>query len=181
MTMLFDGTLFIPGGTNAPSLEAIALGLARRPRFAGQTSRPFNVLAHSFLVADLIEDPTVKVHGLLHDAAEAIVGDIPSTWKTEADVDREVEIICRIYKSLGLELPTVEEDGTVAFADHLALQAEATLLMPDAIADCGTGEIPRLMNCDPAVKKAADWIAIGDRDYWQPIWCQRVMAAVQKL
>ena len=108
----FDGTFVAPGGTNAPSLEAIALGLARRPRFAGQTSQPFNVLAHSFLVADLIEDEAVKVHGLLHDAAEAIVGDIPTPWKTDADREREGEIIARVYDSLGLRWPRLMEAFT---------------------------------------------------------------------
>ncbi len=173
--MTFDGQIFLPGGTNAPSLEAIALGLARRPRFAGQTSRPFNVLAHSFLVADLIEDPAVKVHGLLHDAAEAVVGDIPTPWKTSHDEGREIQILDRIYASLGLdpEQPARIWE-TVKDADRDALQAEATLLMPPSIQELG---IVFLDAADPALALAEKWIQCNKWD-WQQEWCRRVRAAV---
>lgn len=179
--MTFDGTLVAPRGTNAPSLEAIALGLARRPRFAGQTSRPFNVLAHSFLVADLIEDEAVKVHGLLHDAAESIVGDIPTPWKTDADRRRENDIMARIYRSLVMEPYGETEIMIVDAADGHALMAETMLLMP---ASC---PIPRLAIDDSALKLASDWIGLcnaddwGIDDHWQKLWCRLVRAAIQKL
>ena len=118
-----------PGGDSAPKLESIGLGLGRHPRFAGQTRRPYNVLAHSFVVASFLL-PEHRVHGLLHDAGEAVLGDIPTDWKTEADREREGRLMARIYKGLGLEAPHPIVCLAVKEADKRALSAEATLLLP---------------------------------------------------
>lgn len=61
-------------------LDDIAAGLWSQPRFSGQTVRPYNVLQHSLLVADLCA-PENRLHGLLHDAAEAYLCDVPSPAK----------------------------------------------------------------------------------------------------
>ena len=159
--LTFSGLCIAPQNKLAPSLEAVALGLARESRWCGQTTIWFPVLAHSFLVAELAaaecegEHDAEQVHGvglvpcpsrrcqsavlhaLLHDAPEMIGRDHPTTWKTDADRAREHEIMGRLYEALGLAdawplTPDLAE--AVGRADLLALRAEGTLLMPPALA-----------------------------------------------
>jgi len=145
----FDGQCVAPQNHQAPSLEAIALSLGRQCRFGGQTRQWYCVLAHSMLVCDIagvIPDsaPSLSLACLLHDAGEAVCGDIPTPWKTEADRRREDEILGRIYDSLGLSHMwplTIDLAEAVAKADLLALRAEATLLMPRGIARAKYGAI----------------------------------------
>ena len=145
----FDGQCVAPQNHQAPSLEAIALSLGRQCRFGGQTRQWYCVLAHSMLVCDIatfIPDsaPSLSLACLLHDAGEAVCGDIPTPWKTEADRRREDEILGRIYDSLGLGHMwplTIDLAEAVAKADLLALRAEATLLMPPQIATAKYGAI----------------------------------------
>lgn len=53
----------------------IARHLAHIPRYNGACHEPYTVAQHSLLVADHLPDK-LKVHGLLHDAHEAYIGDI---------------------------------------------------------------------------------------------------------
>ncbi len=56
-------------------LESLAVSLSRQVRFNGHTSRPISVLEHSFAVAQLVP-PQHRLAALLHDAQEALIGDI---------------------------------------------------------------------------------------------------------
>lgn len=184
--LTFDGTCVAPQNLNAPSLEAIALSLGRMPRWAGQTATVFPVLAHSFLVSTLIGNcyplahparATMQLHALLHDAAEAVVGDIPSTWKTEADRVREHLLMVRIYEALGIvDLWPLTPDAAeaVAAADHLALRCEATVLMPHVIAMAPYGPVQPIyaeteQELMPAVEHCRQ-LAASCRRY--PIWVE---------
>lgn len=81
-------------------IEDIAWGLSRLNRFAGHTitAIPPTVAQHSIFVSDLIyaahKDEDLALIGLMHDAAESFLGDIPSPVKhidAIAQVVREVE------------------------------------------------------------------------------------------
>jgi hypothetical protein len=119
-----------PVTPTAPSLDDIAIGLGRTARFAGQTQHWYPVLAHTLVVARLVE-PEHQIHALLHDAPEAIVGDVPTTWKTQAARDHEEELIRRIYAELDLDLPDDTATADVKQADQRALLAEAHVLAHD--------------------------------------------------
>lgn len=68
--------------------------------------------------------------GLMHDAAEAYIGDIPSPIKHIPGFKEQVEVIesalldC-IYKSLGVSPPTETEIELVHFADMVQRKVEA--------------------------------------------------------
>ncbi|MFA5286352.1 MAG: hypothetical protein WC347_12205, partial [Smithellaceae bacterium] len=58
-------------------LEDIIHSLALINRFNGAAIFPYSVAQHSLYVASLLPSE-LKLHGLLHDAAEAYVGDMVS-------------------------------------------------------------------------------------------------------
>jgi len=69
-------------------IQDIAWALSRISRFAGHTITevPYNVAQHSIFVCEMIErdfpdDKLFQFTGLMHDAAEAYIGDIPSPIK----------------------------------------------------------------------------------------------------
>jgi 5'-deoxynucleotidase YfbR-like HD superfamily hydrolase len=66
-------------------VEDIAHALARMPRFAGHTSGFLSVADHSIRVANLLEraghDAKICLTGLLHDASEAYLMDLPAPVK----------------------------------------------------------------------------------------------------
>jgi hypothetical protein len=110
-----------------PTLDDIAIGLSRTMRFAGQTPHPYSVLCHTFVVATLLDDG-VKIHGLLHDAAEAIVGDVPTPWKAREHANNEGYINSLLYKALEVPPPTLEQEEQVFDVDHAVRAAEAHAL-----------------------------------------------------
>lgn len=61
------------------ALPDIAAGLAHTCRFGGHCRQYYSVAHHSLHVASELPDgaPRLRAIGLLHDAAEAYLGDIP--------------------------------------------------------------------------------------------------------
>ena len=76
--------VLMPG--NAPRIEVVAHALAQINRFTGHASRPYSVAEHSLLVCDIVASTGLGCHAqmaaLLHDAHEAITGDVatPVKW-----------------------------------------------------------------------------------------------------
>lgn len=118
---------FVTIEQGAPTLRDIAIQLGRIPRFMGALKVFWPVLAHSLLVARLCP-PEAKLYGLLHDAAEVVVGDVPRTIKTAAQKIKEQQVLCRIFERLGVPWPSNEVIAMVKDADDRALRAEAWAL-----------------------------------------------------
>lgn len=128
---------------NSPfSIEDVAHGLAHVCRYAGQCSEFYSVAEHSMLVADVVGDH--RLEALLHDAAEAFMGDItrplkqllPEYKRIEAEVERA------ILARLGLTAPIPK---AVKDADLRVLAAEQLQIMPK-----GTADWAREQGVDPA-------------------------------
>lgn len=111
----------------APTLADIAQGMGRIARFAGQTREYWTVLAHTFVGAKLMpaED---RIHFLLHDAAEPVIGDVVSTWKNALSKNDEAHILELIYDDLGIDMPTPDQQQVVKAVDLARLAAEAHVL-----------------------------------------------------
>lgn len=110
-----------------PSLADIARGLSRQSRWCGQPDTFFSVLAHTFVVASIMP-PEHRIHGLLHDAPEAIVSDVPTPWKHDATKADEAWLTARIYEAHAIDLPEGEALEALHAADYAALRAEAHVL-----------------------------------------------------
>jgi hypothetical protein len=161
MPMTHSGVLVTPGNGVAPPLVDIALGLSRQPRFGGQTRRWWSVLDHSLFVADLAAREgrglRVILALLLHDAHEALTGDIPTSLKTDdmRDVQASLdERIMREYFPGGAEAYLVLH-GIVKAYDRRALLAEARLVGPPPLGEKSAedfralfGGLPRQKDCD---------------------------------
>jgi 5'-deoxynucleotidase YfbR-like HD superfamily hydrolase len=109
-------------------IEDIAHGLAYQCRFNGQTREFYSVAQHSLVVAELVA-PHQRMAALLHDAAEAYLGDMVKPLKVllpefAALEERVTDIIARAF---ALDF---SDYGPIKRADLIALATEKRDLMP---------------------------------------------------
>src|SRR5689334_18815131 len=107
MPLTLSGRRVALDTTEHPSLVDIAVALSRMPRFAGHTNRWFSVLDHTMFGYGIIMGegrpgvgplfgPIVQRAWLLHDAHEALTGDVPTDIKgddlrrTQEELDRRI-------------------------------------------------------------------------------------------
>jgi hypothetical protein len=118
------------------SLEDAAIGLARMPRFGGQTLGVWTVVDH--LLAGMVyarragwSDRDELLWGL-HDYHESMTADVPTTFKPESLRSIQARLDERLYVCLGLNPPTRSEEQWVKQLDKDMLLAEASIMTPPA-------------------------------------------------
>jgi 5'-deoxynucleotidase YfbR-like HD superfamily hydrolase len=112
-------------------IEDIAHALANQCRFSGHTRWHHSVAAHSILVSKLCP-PRHRLAGLLHDAAEAYLVDLPRPIKRHAKMAPaydpvEAMLASAIGIKFGVYLFRLPRE--VKMADNAALVAEANKLL----------------------------------------------------
>lgn len=155
--MLASGQLFDPLNPRVDDFEIddIAHGLALCNRFAGHTLRPWSVAQHCLHVASLLPGP-LKVHGLLHDAAEGLgLLDMPTPVKVHLHryVQAEIDILGVVYQKLRLPIPTADEQEAIHHADKLSFIQEASFLMHPCMTFEATWGYPEAIEPDPFMSK----------------------------
>ena len=111
------------------AIEDIAHGLAYQCRFNGQTSAFYSVAQHSLMVMSLVPEP-LHFHALLHDAAEAYLGDMVKPLKQLFPEFSVIEsrVMDIIGQRFAIDLSRL--DPAIKRADMVALATEKRDLMP---------------------------------------------------
>ena len=129
----FSGNRFYPlePRIDRVAIEDIAHGLAYQCRFNGQTREFYSVAQHSLIVASLVS-PQLRLAALLHDAAEAYLGDMVKPLKVllpefAAIEDKVTQIIGDTF---GVDF---SDYGPIKEADLIALATEKRDLMPHSV------------------------------------------------
>ena len=106
-------------------IEDIAHALANACRFGGHTITFYSVAQHSITVAELAEN---RLEGLLHDASEAYLVDIPKPIKGHLTSYKTIEnnLMAAIAERFGAGWPISEDTHD---ADVMQLRMEAKHLM----------------------------------------------------
>ena len=115
-------------------IEDIAWALSRMPRFSGHSIPyvPYSVAQHCIQVAEDLKEygPGIQLLGLLHDAAEAYINDLPSPVKHIPEIHAVIKkledsLMTAIYTALDLEMPTERQAELVKIADKTQQAVEA--------------------------------------------------------
>jgi hypothetical protein len=142
--MLHSGSWldFYAPETSDFTIDDIAQGLAFQCRYAGQCRDFYSVAEHSLLVSEMVgDDPLVA---LMHDAAEAFLGDITRPLKQMLHDYRQIEarIQKAIFDRFGLSSAA---NPAIKWADLRVLAAEQRQVMPP-----GTDDWARRDGVEPA-------------------------------
>lgn len=134
MFSTFTGREVDPHNRTGPSLTDIAVSLGRHPRFGGMgKAYHWTVLHHSLAAQRLAVacgyGHKTRLLALLHDAHEAITGDIPTDWKTPDIREHQDSIDDRIFEEIGVEFTHLEYDR-VKLIDWTLLHAEGHAVGP---------------------------------------------------
>ena len=146
--MMTDPRIFVYGGglvnpdrltPDDVSIDVIAHALSNTCRFGGHTREFYSVAEHSVRVAELCPR-SKKLEGLLHDAAEAYVGDVirplkhrvlirrGDVWHDLASLaDYEQRVLDVIFGKFGVTPGPLSRE--VAEADDIALESEIDVLI----------------------------------------------------
>lgn len=128
-----SGLDFMPGGLTADmiALPDIAHALSLQCRFGGHTREHYSVAQHSLLVVRILvhmgAEPDAQLAGLMHDAHEAYIGDVPTPIKHALgdlwfEFERRAEEA--VWSAFGVSDIMVRNQALVAHADRVALATE---------------------------------------------------------
>ncbi len=123
------------------TLQDIASHLCCTPRFAGATMAPWSVAHHSLLVSKILEQENQSVYvqlaGLMHDAHEAYIGDLPTPFVNAMPPHArewvgsvKFQLDVAIFNQLHISLPSPKVHDLVKQADVTALLYERRKLLP---------------------------------------------------
>ena len=131
----YTGLAFYPLAPHADvvSIEDIAHSLSMQCRFAGHTRDFYSVAQHTVLVSQKLASPWDALWGLLHDAAEAYLVDLPRPLKHHSRLgveyrrieERVMRAICERFR-----LPFNEPPGLKEVERRLLRTEQRDLLLP---------------------------------------------------
>lgn len=153
-------------------IEDIARGLSHVNRFSGQTDEPFSVAQHSLLVMMLLKNAgrasKVQLQGLLHDATEAYLTDVPKPLKDLLPEYERIEARLNAVIMAKFGLPA-ELHPAVKVADQRAAQGEAWTLLGGPPLNGWAGQIEDVADVREELRRMR-WYAPGHPNHWRLIF-----------
>lgn len=142
-TETYSGQRFNPDDPEVSILD-IAHGLSNICRFGGQSAEFYSVAEHSVLVASVVKNRSYALEALLHDAAEAYLGDVPRPIKAKLPCYMELEerVMEAVAAKYGLAWPL---PPAVVRADLEVLARERLALMRNSAGDWNLGVEPAMV------------------------------------
>lgn len=127
----FSGTKYWPADPRPEdvSITDIAHALSMVCRFAGHCREFYSVAEHSVLVSQVVPEEFALL-GLLHDAAEAYIGDVSRPLKGSLPDYRRLEARNWEAISIAFDLPLIPP--IIHVADNAVLFAERAVLLPNS-------------------------------------------------
>jgi len=125
------------------NIDWIALSLSRLNRFNGYTKYPYSVAQHSVYCALQIDngDPELALAALLHDAAEAFVGDVTRPLKQLCpdylNIEDRVQRAIYRYYELPERMPDAVKEVDVGML--VTEMRQLTLLPPERLSQLPEG------------------------------------------
>ena len=129
MITTYTGRTVNPLALTAENVDVrdVAHALALCNRFAGHTRKPISVAQHSCYAAALVP-PNVMLRALLHDAAEAYLGDVTKWLKAQPEMksyrEAEERTQAAVYRRFGLPPVHPDHDLEILKADRLLVRYE---------------------------------------------------------
>lgn len=154
----FTGRKFWPLDPRADEIviEDIAHGLAMSCRYGGHSQRFYSVAEHAWLVSYYVP-PAFALHGLLHDSAEAFIGDMIRPLKHQPEMAEfrrcEEAIETQVALAFGIEW-SPEAFTAVKEIDDRILVDEIVEMMADPRVYLETG---RLSETPPVGATIVGW------------------------
>lgn len=116
--------------------EELAVVLSRICRFGAHCREFYSVAQHSVFVCDLVEEQSLKLPALLHDAHEAYWGFGDICRPAKQLIREPLRHICEavdsaIAERFGLPMASVFSSAKIKHADNVALATEARDLMEE--------------------------------------------------
>lgn len=117
-------------------IDDIAHALSFTCRYGGHCREFYSVAQHSIYVEQMLSErwpdtPLLSLQGLLHDAAEAYVGDMKRPIKDHMPTFQAIESNVNkvIHEALGVPLPSEHWERLIKYADNAVLMAERRDIM----------------------------------------------------
>lgn len=118
-------------------IEDIAHALSMVCRYGGHVTRFYSVAEHSVLLSGVFSDPGIALWALLHDSAEAYLGDVIRPLKQAMPAYRNAEdrLLAAIARWAGLPDP----DGGIPAA---VKEADTQIMVDERLAVKPPGQLP---------------------------------------
>lgn len=145
---------FLSPEPGAVTVADIGSALSKLCRYTGHASRFYSVAEHCVHVAELLATwnacARLQFLGLLHDAAEAYVGDVNKPLKQLLPYYRRIEHDVQrvVWTAAGICPPSEIEQAEIKDADRVLLMTEAAALLPSHGRGWATA---RLAQADPNI------------------------------